>query len=780
MSCYFLAAVVCLSPLIAAAEGSYIEEYYAARDLKETDPAAAAEGMLRSFHLAVSARNSDYATSAGLNACYLLYQKGNVVATGTLAREIIDALQPLASDSLDHDSLRRVQLFGFLERGLLTEGKIGRAWQANRAAAETIRGKKVPADADGPSITLAEVIRLRPELRSYGWRLIERESQLLDYAGRSLDARELLDQTATFFGNDWKSKITPIEHFYAFKLLTARAVIVDFLGDQQAALQAQQDLIATGQGIEGNLQSYLTLRLNRLRNVSQWDGPSEELITEARTIVEAMNPVGKAGGGARLLAKMELDLKDSQEALDALHADATNSASLGAWLDATYADRDNLVNRAKRGDGDLDAEFIALLKKVRAMGNKRGEPSLYREYGKYLLDKNRPAEAITLFVECLRLTRSFGWKLHEPAILNCLFDARFNAGDLAGARATLGELEAFLKANPDLPDSRRVRAETIRAIALAKLGNRVSAREALRLAREFGKNLPPYQIRWLTAEEETAIMAAVPLSAKPSEPAHADLPPLHVQPLEILSIASPGEAARTRFTLFNPTVHGIQGHLNIQGPGAIANDLGDRVRFVAGQPEATLEISRTIPSGAEAVVEVSLAAGPGTTEAKVRAAWQNPDQASGPLSTWEVSWDPAAKRSVVLDASRLEANPFRSVALYHELALPAGEAIGIPFRLRSPLPLRFEYYDSDTQALLAVDANGNGDFTETGDLHRRGPNDIAAAILAIPPTGGRLAVEVRIFAADGLPLIPAASTCLLEAEVYRDGAWSKEAEDTLK
>jgi hypothetical protein len=170
----------------------------------------------------------------------------------------------------------------------------------------------------------------------------------------------------------------------------------------------------------------------------------------------------------------------------------------------------------------------------------------------------------------------------------------------------------------------------------------------------------------------------------------------------------------------------------------------------------------------------------GSTAADVQVVWENAGGPAGTAALWDVRWDPAATASVVLDASSLEAGPFRSVPLFHELAVPAGETGGIPFRLRSPVPLRFEYYESRSQQLLAIDANGNGDFTEAGDLHVRGPSAVAAAILPVPPGDKNLTVEVHIFAPDGNPLTPEAATLVLKAEVYRGGKWVMEAENTLR
>jgi len=128
----------------------------------------------------------------------------------------------------------------------------------------------------------------------------------------------------------------------------------------------------------------------------------------------------------------------------------------------------------------------------------------------------------------------------------------------------------------------------------------------------------------------------------------------------------------------------------------------------------------------------------------------------------------------------LETSPFRSVVLFHELAVPVHEPEGVSFRLVSKTPLRFEYYDPSSQALLGVDANGNGDFTETGDLYFKGSSGAAAALVPAGPGDKSHGVEVRIFAIDGGPAAPEPASLILAAEVFRDGKWSKEAEDTLK
>lgn len=767
-----LLAACLILPLVCRGE-DYITEFHQARALQRKGDLAAAEGMQRSFRLAIEAGNVDYATAAGANVCEILYKHGKVIESGKSAREILDALQPFPPDDAPFgDAMRRSTIFGYLERGLMEEGKLGAAWQANRAGAETMRGKFVAATAGGESITLQDVIAMPPMLRNRGWRLLERESDYLDYAGRTIEARGLLDEAAQHLKARWP-RLDANEHFYGFKVLASRAALLDFLGYQAEAIAAQRELLEMpGRGGDQDMMR-LNLRLNLLRNVSQWEGPSEELLEQARGIAEQLK--GENGRATeRLIAKMELDLRESQAARDLLAADAKRHAADGYELEAAYAGRDSLVARAAKGEAGLDPEFRALLVKMRALGSKRGEPNLYAEYGDYLLDQGRAAEAIPMFAEALRLTRSFHWTLHEPSRLLDLFNARLKAGDIEGARAVMAELEAWLKANEAAPAQRRALAWNCLALLRARLGDKDGARKAYAQARLVAKDLPEYQKRYITPEMEKAALA----EAQPVPVATAEAPRVRLQPLEVHSTAVPGQAANTRFVAFNPAGGGARGKLVIEGPGAEAR--GSKVSFAAGQAVRKVELARSLPAGDEATLMVTMAAGEGVTEAKVRVSWDAGKTAT-PASTWSVRWTAEAKDSVVLDASLLEANPFRSVSLFHEIAVPEDEFEAVPFRLRSPaMALRFEYYDSGSGELLAIDANGNGKFSEAGDLHLHDAYGVAAALLPVKPGRDALGVEVRIFAPSGEPLPIASPDLKLESEIYRDGEWVTEADSILR
>lgn len=190
-----------------------------------------------------------------------------------------------------------------------------------------------------------------------------------------------------------------------------------------------------------------------------------------------------------------------------------------------------------------------------------------------------------------------------------------------------------------------------------------------------------------------------------------------------------------------------------------------------------LELAGHSPEALAMLAATATTAAASADTCEVSLAWLTDDGIPGKPATWVARWDPAAANCVVLDAGTLQANPFHSITFTHLLAVPMDGLPGVAFRLRSPAPLRIEYYESSRGHLLAIDANGNGDFTDEGDLHLSNPSGVAAAW--VPLTLPRTAVEIRIFALTREPLFPAPKAIVLNAEVQLSGTWTKAADDVL-
>jgi hypothetical protein len=146
---------------------------------------------------------------------------------------------------------------------------------------------------------------------------------------------------------------------------------------------------------------------------------------------------------------------------------------------------------------------------------------------------------------------------------------------------------------------------------------------------------------------------------------------------------------------------------------------------------------------------------------------------------WRYSWDGTSSNASVLEAVEAGLNPFIGMPVQHSVHLPPGNPEPVPFRMRASSPLRIEYVDAKSGALLAVDNNGNGDLTEAGDLCVGAKAENAAPTpLLVPVTGSSNAeIEVWYFPTTDTPKD---REITLGVELYQDKEWRPHATDRLK
>lgn len=756
-----------------AAEDSYIHLYIEATKLYKSGSPNAIETMKQSFTEAIAAGDENYAESAAINGTEWLYQENKVAAAGAYANECHWAIEAMPRLTLPaaRQQKRRIVLLGYRERGLHSEGKIGAAWKTNRQVAELLRGNQVTAHSDGPSITVAEVAQLPGTLADSGWRLLEREAEYLDLAGRTNEAKAMLDEAATTIKRQWPAW-SDQQRFYPSKALATRADLLDFLGYQTEAIAAQEELARMIIHCPTFIYSYATLKMNLLRNKSQWFGPSEELLDEARAI--SAQAIGKSTkiGMQSMVAKMELDLRESKEALAALAKISDEADSDGSAYDAFYGKRDHLQARLNAGEKNLDAEFQSMLLELRRQGNKRGEPTIYRNYGRFLLEDGRSFDALQMYREALRLTRSFGWTFHEAPLLASIIQCHFEMKDQAGLIAAMAALEKFLIDHPELPLDRRFSALTSLALFWSELGEVKKMQAAWDQATEASKSIPEYQTRWVTpALKQKILHAKSRFVGKELEA----IPTVDVQPTSLTSLGHGSDPICAHFSLANAGERTIQGHWIITGAAASASHQGKTWSSEGN----SLRIPDRIAAGQVSTIvpQVSANASAGAT---VQVAWENENQPAGRASLWELRWGQTAASQVILDASFLTSNPFRSLSLFHEVAILPQSGAFEACRIKSSVPLRLEYYENSSQKLLAVDANGNGDFSEEGDMHLVNKAGQAAAMLPLPAGLKQTSLEVKLFSIDGKAPNPSGEEITLTTEILRSKTWITESVNKLK
>jgi tetratricopeptide (TPR) repeat protein len=688
--------------------------------------------------------------------------------------------------TLDLDSKRlRTELLFLLDRCLSESGRVADGWTALRQAASAIRHRPTnsPAAASDP-LTARSFDGWTSTERALAWRTIAREAEYLDLTGHTLDALALLDRTAPrAVAAATEATADEYERAYADKVALNRTLLLDFLGWSERALAEQKELMERLRR-RGRDRSYWVARINYLRNLAQWEGPSAETLAAAREAAIHLRPRG--GGRTRadqMVARMERDLARTAESRDQLRADAEHFREAGFEEGAQWADRDALVAEAEDTNAPgLDPQFARLLAQLRLRGQKRGEPTLYREYAHYLVRQDRPDEAIPLFLEAIRLTRSFGWTLHLPALYTALASAHLDAGNPEAAAAVWEEVDRLLAEIPEIPLVRRVHTEMARALYEARLGRLEAARLTLATAKTLADQagLPKFQRPAITEAELDDALASARNTTRTPKTGH-DAITSDLQPLSIRSEGPADLTLRARFVLTNTSGLPLTGLLHADGPGLRwPRDPADEsfVIEVTGGADSSVSGPLTLDPGEQIVLTTSAAAG---VKGEVALEWRTGDVRQS--SRWSFERSDTRREDAVLNASALRRNGFYVQSVSHQITRAEVTPGALPFRLRSSDPVRLEYYHDGR--LIGVDANGDGDFAQPGDMlppagEPRAAHGAptAAPMAAFAPDEQETEIEVYFF--NTAATNPAPPEITLEAEVFTGGTWQPFARDVLQ
>jgi hypothetical protein len=250
------------------------------------------------------------------------------------------------------------------------------------------------------------------------------------------------------------------------------------------------------------------------------------------------------------------------------------------------------------------------------------------------------------------------------------------------------------------------------------------------------------RIDTLLVEQGSAIVAEVAIearvyraeaSAELRQREGVGLPPessaapgsVDLQPTTATAAVSKDERAQTRSILTNTSTLSITGTISIETPNGFALDWNSGGRLhraklipswwskggIADQREVTL------PPGGE--VRLYLECGPaksGSAEATVR--WQ-PTSVSGDVMTSKhrFIFAPDRRPTAIVHASEADWNPSYSVPIYTEIYHRALAPAVHDFKaVCDDGACRIEYFDDATGRLLAIDAEGDGDFAGDGDV----------------------------------------------------------------
>ena len=640
------------------------------------------------------------------------------IAIARRAISLADELLPRLSGH-DREALHfnRIDCRGMLERAFSNLGRIAEGAAELRKIWSDIEQYRVAEEggASGDPRRATDLARWSPKIRKLVWRTITREAEYLDIIGRSNEAVAILRRASEQLAA--LGRLTEEESFYAAKIRLSLSEILGFLGYWREAIEIRRAALADP-AVRPAEHSIWIARINLLQTIQKYVGPSRANLDEAeecRRQLDRLSPTGRDTISAIVLEKMRARYNSDYDASGNLRRLAGELHAGGMLFDAMYADRDAVVAEANRPG--LDGEFVRLLGEARKRGIKRSEPTLYREYATYLRHTGRPAEALPLFREALRLTESFGWRLHAPILRILIIGTLCDLHDFAAAEEEWKAVDRQIASIADFPPERALEVRVARTEWYIVRGEKEKAAAALADARAFAdaQKLNAWQRRDLDSiklDDAPAAVAAVPVPT--TVPAAIDL-----QPLQVATSASPGDPLRARFTLRNPGTRARSGEVRASGP-AIQLGLGGVPRRItgtaaAGGAENELHFPIALAPGEELGVVFDMKGTPAEgAKSAVRIVWR--DTSGDTKADWRVTTEHDPFTVSVLNANQLRRNAFHAISFTHQIVRRASGPGLENIRLIASTPLRLEYYDAATHKLIAVDAEGNGTFTDPGDV----------------------------------------------------------------
>lgn len=372
----------------------------------------------------------------------------------------------------------------------------------------------------------------------------------------------------------------------------------------------------------------------------------------------------------------------------------------------------------------VEQDLLRLLDSYRGSGRKILEARLYSLYADFLEKSNRLAEAVAMRREALRLMEGFDLFVDLPQELARLAVLLARCGD--------------------------------------ERGSKLAAERALALASRTGR-IPPR-----VAALVRSILATMPaVSSNDKKGPSADLQPVSatVLPLE-------GRPMRGLLTIANLTDKVVEGTLAFEGLPVSAtwsNEKG-HAEVTMGRSGADRLSKLRIDPASFIQAHLSTPADQAVT-GELIARWSSAG-AEDQTSTWTFESAETGVFTAIIDAGTYKRNSFYGVPIHHHYQAPPGSAYSGPLRVLCSLPARVEIYDAANHP-VCIDATGNGDFGQSGDLiYQDGDSDGSPDLRM---QAGEAILRLQVYPSGELP----ADGMKVTIQSKVEGTWHTFAEDKL-
>jgi len=320
---------------------------------------------------------------------------------------------------------------------------------------------------------------------------------------------------------------------------------------------------------------------------------------------------------------------------------------------------------------ELEEWLVLALDNARQTGNKFDELPLYEKYARFLEMQGRYSEAVRIQQEAVRLSSAMNLPKRYQDNLERLADLSRQLENLPETQIT----------EPDADSSD-----------------------------------PTIAMEPTRSTEETATAGNQP----DAESAGPNRPAVDIQPRLSFSASLQGQAAYGRFYVYNPSFSLQKGTLCLTGPIDQVQWQNEHWLTVSASPVfERVELTRSIEleTGTACIIDITglpLEDGRG---AEVQCQWIPEEQLPAVTGAWSYHAAEIEKRTAVIDAHELQDNPFYLIPIHHMIQrVDATHEQIVNYAVEASSPMRIESYDAATGRLLAIDANGDGDFLDGGDL----------------------------------------------------------------
>lgn len=703
-----------------------------------------------------------------------------------------DAALEIAAECKSESWTRRViqsqyeiELIGLMERSHYILAQLGAGWEMNR------RGIRYLRDLHGLEgsgyLTPEEVLKFPSRMRSSGWRYIEREADYLYESGDAVAAKELLTAAVLAAEPDLRAN-TMQRSFYSLKLVGKLALIEGFLGNELRSIELHEQEYAYAEKWSTR-RNLIRIRINQLAEIADYRGADEAIVADADALLKEFQESGYPGLGSiqRMHAEILAAQLSSEERLNILLEAASKGVEEESLVESFYASRNALFIRAGRNESNLDDAFMKFLQQSRSQGNLRAEPRIYRKYGDWLRQQKRCSEAIHMYRVCLDRVLVSEWHAQVVLLYGKLAAAYLDAGQSELAFVMIQELERYLALHDTIPPHQVLAALDEWVIALLSHGEFDQARLVAEQWHSYGLR---HQVpdRHMHAFSDAFVEAYILQNDVTHEHHEASGLGVFVHPVSITTVAVPEQASCVAFFVMNSGASSESGVLKVSGNGVshvMSQDDaagGIYLKQVPSDALSTLAIPLSLDGGTlrKVYIERAIAAQENQVDdGAILLEWAGADQSDSVTAVWHCSVGGTTETAAVIDAAEIRPNSFVGVPVEHTVYFPDSfMQSGVPIRIRSQQAFRIEYRDPDSGAVLAVDNNGNGDFSERGDFWKQGiHSDMSVAAPMILRTGNQhfASVEVWYFPSHDAPFDGLEVT----VEVFVDGGWHVQAIDLV-